>query len=532
MISFLMNYYCAMAAALLASLLSVCFTKGLNLFMSIFASICILAKLMLDAAVGIKLVYDLVSTVVLGLMAEVTVPPKKDSWKDMFELTPQNLFMLAPYVCFLLYAVYWLFRAIIPGKIIVIKQDRTYAKTDLFIPERMQPGSQFELNAKLPQFQCEVFGAVGGTKFYPLGQAFWVDQGLITAAHVVYDVDSIMLVREGIELIVGKDDFVFLDGDIALYNISQSETAKLGLCKAKLSQDAVIGKSGLMASVVAFGQRSTGFLGEYEQFGYCTYGGSTLKGFSGAPYYLNKTVFGMHLGGNISNLGYESAYIRSILKPSKTIVGSQESSDEWLIEQAQRSMKFEYQRSPYDPDEYRVKMNGRYHMVDEVVLSEMLANSRGVSNSNGIDYELEAHSVEGVDDLPLCPRGAMDFQDQGNLIRAPAVIAGAHGVEQVPANARPQGKPTLFQTASKYQKPSGISHMESRKLMHAPQSGVSESTVLNRNRKRKLRNRHQKNAMEQLCKRVAHMENGPQILQELGIEQNGLIPNSQQLSVS
>lgn len=192
-------------------------------------------------------------------------------------------------------------------------------------------------------------------------------------------------------------------------------------------------------------------------------------------------------------------------------------------------MKFEYQRSPYDPDEYRIKMNGRYHMVDEEVLQEMLEYSEGRTTSNRIAYELESKEVE---DLPLCPRGAMEFQDQGNLIRAPAVIAGAHGVEQVPVVARPLGKPTSNPMDSKFQKPSGKYRMESLKLTPVPQSGVSGSTVPSRNRKRSLRNQTTKNALQQLCKRVALTEDGPQMLQELGISTDGLKLSSQRPSVN
>nr|QJI53806.1 MAG: hypothetical protein 1 [Solemoviridae sp.] len=432
------------------------------------------------------------------------------------------------------------------GRTVTKAYSNTY--TPHYAPERMIPGSSFELKAQMPDFQVEVHGSIDSVNYHPLGQAFWIDEGVVTAAHVIHDIDYVVLKRGEAEIFLEREDFAFLDGDLALYKISQQQTQKLGMRKAKLSPIAVQAKSGLMAQVVAFGQRSFGFLGNYDQFGYCVYGGSTVKGFSGAPYYLNKVVYGMHLGGSQENLGYEAAYIRSVLKPSKTIVANQEGSDDWLLEQAERGESFAYQRSPYDPDEYQVKLNGRYHMVDSDTFRSLQLRATAKPRA-AIKYEFEANSVPAVrpldvpesltdtrpvqdkstaEELPLCPRGAMNFKDQGNLMRAPAVIAGAHGPEVVRVTAQVHEPQISSPTVYKSQRPLERSHMESRPLMPAQQNAVSKSTA--RNRKRASENRLLRNTIEQLSNRLSRMERGQQISQEPTTSMHGSTTNSRQRS--
>lgn len=380
---------------------------------------------------------------------------------------------------------------------------RAYKPT--YVPESMKPGSEFQLNATLPSFQCEVQGSVDGETYFPLGQAFLVAQGLVTAAHVIYDVEKLALVKDDHRVYVDKSEFSLLDGDIALFKIKQRDAQALGLSQGKLSNQAVTANSGLMAQIVAFGQRSFGFLETYPQFGYCSYSGSTLKGFSGAPYYINKTIFGMHLGGNVDNLGYEAAYILSVLRPSKLIVSHQEASDDWLIDQASRSVAFDYEQSPYDPDEYRVKMNGRYHMVEGDVLGRMLGRTFGRRSARQPMEFLESADVPQESSLPKAPRGALDYEP-GNLIRAPAVVAGALGVEQVLPSAPRQEAQTSRQTVSLSRPPSELSRMEYRESMHAPPSAVSASTA--RNRKRKSRLQQLKSQIQQLSRQLEATRSG------------------------
>nr|UCD55935.1 MAG: hypothetical protein 1 [Solemoviridae sp.] len=390
--------------------------------------------------------------------------------------------------------------------------------------EKMIPGSDFQLNVVEPGFQAAIYGVIGDSKPFPVGQGFWIDEGFITAAHVVQDLDEVVLSKNGVKLFYYRDDFVTLDGDMAILKVTAAQTQKLGLSKGKLSPTAITPNGGLIAQIVAFGKRSAGFVDVYPQFGYCKFGGSTIGGFSGAPYYLNKQIFGMHLGGNLDNIGYEAAYMRSVLRPSKTVRNSAsydpEDSDDWLIEQANRFVDFSYDQNPYDPDEFRVKINNRYHMVSYEVLNEMRKAGKGRQRK---DIVLDEEKMD-VESLPLCPRGALNFKDSGNLLRAPAVIAGAHGKEPVQVFAPNQGLQTSSTMASTSPIPLEPSHMESLTSTPVQRNVPSRTTV--RKQKMRLRNQQLTSIVEQLSRRLEAMENGASISEQRPLSISGSKTNS------
>lgn len=390
-------------------------------------------------------------------------------------------------ICMLMLSTY-VFRR---SKVVYV---RVNGESTSYSPEKMMPGSSFEANAVMPKFQCSVYGSEDGSIYYPLGQAFRVAQGIMTAAHVVIDCRYVRFVKDKAVVQVNFDRMQYMDGDMALYKATAQESSTLGLLEAKFAKDAVVEHMGPMVQVVAFGNRSFGFLNPYKQFGYCKYAGSTIKGFSGAPYYVNKTVYGMHLGGDAVNLGYEGAYIQSLLRPSKTIIRNQEASEDWLIDQAYSIRKFEYDRSPYDPDEYRVRIGNRYHIVETDVLDRMLAVSQGTAKQRptydrecddmppvpavrklppqSSNYDLE---LTPADELPLAPRGALDF-DQGNLRRGPNVDVGARGRGEVRRSVVSQPERISPPTSSEYQQPSEIYHTESLSSTPVQPNEVSAST--------------------------------------------------------
>lgn len=422
-------------------------------------------------------------------------------------------------------------------------------------PERMRPGSEFQLHAKKPTFQCEIHGANDDKIFSKLGQGFQLPQGIVTAAHVIHDVEHVAIINGSRQLIVPATDFEKLDGDLAIYRTTLRQTIDLALAYGKLNTRAVTEGSGLMAQVVAFGQRSMGFIKPNSQFGYCTYTGSTSRGFSGAPYHLNFVVYGMHLGGNKENLGYEAGYLKSLLKPSKTIVKHQESSDQWLIDQASRHTDFYYEKSPYHPDEYRVKINGSYHVVEEDVLQVMKEKARASPRNvplfehEKLPTEEEFYDAEGgpeeipvvkpkeeplpkftppkVEDLGLAPRDALEFSDSGNLMRAPAVNAGARGLgKTTPVSAAPRRKPESAPMVLESLPPSALSPTTSPTPTPAPRRKVSASTRQKRSHRARIQ--QLSNEVKLLQQQLLPILHGQQIYQQHTIENNGLKTSSQQ----
>lgn len=68
--------------------------------------------------------------------------------------------------------------------------------------------------------------------------------------------------------------------------------------------------------------------------------------------------------------------MKTELKPSRVIRNQlnlrTEDSASFLEQQLERYEEVEYSRSPYNPDEYKVRIGGMYHIVDEEVLSTVL----------------------------------------------------------------------------------------------------------------------------------------------------------------
>ncbi|UPT53666.1 MAG: hypothetical protein 1 [Zeugodacus cucurbitae sobemovirus isolate Bc] len=456
--------------------------------------------------------------------------------------------------------IYVIWKKLKKERVEYVVPEYSETKDTTYTAERMMANSTFESVKILPPFQAAVMGSIDGFKYHMVGQCYRVDEGIITAAHVVEDFPYLCIFKdEGHKINIPAERFQIGDGDYACCRQVEDIVQKTGLSQAKFARLAVQKDSGVSVNVVAMNRRSIGFLNEHPQFGYVEYTGSTIKGFSGAPYYFGKTIFGMHIGAQNSNLGYDAAYLRSELKPSRVIrrdVGSisNEDSATWLEEQIDRFGDFTYVRSPYDPDVYKIKVGGQYHIVDEEVMDKLKGRGQKKQRITQIEdlerntlveelskeIDPEVAMVKGllsefgktsickpqpqvtevikescdpppVEELPLAPRDAMTFNDSGNLIRAPAVNAGAHGQGQPQVNVLPQGMPIYPQMGYVYQQPLAPYHMESRPSMPVQQNVVSPSTA--KSRRARLRNRQAKKELEQYVQRYGPLDRGEQTSQ-------------------
>lgn len=234
--------------------------------------------------------------------------------------------------------------------------------------EKMMVGSNFELNTPLPKIQCEVWVSFEKRPFQLAGQAWRLDNYLVTAWHNVSDADAVRLKSGDITVDVPYEKgFENVEGDIACYLPDPRDLNKLGLQQAKLSS---VGSQKVLARVVALGKMSMGFAKPYDAFGYLQYDGSTVPGFSGAPYMLNeKVVVGMHIGGMTVNVGYDVNYLKMLMRKK-----TKESSSDFIKSEADKAQMV-IRKSAFNPDEYDVEVRGRrgerqYYRMDEEELDK------------------------------------------------------------------------------------------------------------------------------------------------------------------
>nr|QHD64766.1 ORF2 [Plasmopara viticola lesion associated sobemo-like 1] len=356
---------------------------------------------------------------VVGTYKDAFGPPESMLWT--FEQFITLLFMFLGFLwvainfCRLSKVVWSLLR------LVFLRYKQDVAGFTTFVGEKMMPGSILEDNVPIPSFQAEVH-IQRGCLFYKSGQGFQVGTYFYTANHVIEDTSEIEIRTVKDKLRMGIERFSLVEGDVARAELTAAESAKLGLKQAKLMTKAVEVNSGLFVKAVAFGKQSMGMLERHSAFGFVNYAGSTIKGFSGAPYFVGNTIYGMHVGTGVSNLGYEAAYIDMLHKRRS------EDSDDWLVDQALSGAKYEYQQSPYDPDEYRVKIKGKYHIVDEDTLGKMTAGKGGKRVEKFSDLEFESLEVPvPVEELPLAPRGAVNHVDSENLMAPQVAPVGEAG---------------------------------------------------------------------------------------------------------
>lgn len=249
------------------------------------------------------------------------------------------------------------------------RRDETLGLLSGMTPERMMPGSNYIRMAR-PSYQAVLMASVGEGPFYVSGQCFRVDDFLLTAWHVVSGADSLKVVTEMGELVMHKSRFEQLEGDVAFARMTQPEFSRLGMSTARLSKVALDNDTGAYVHVTGPGDTSLGLVQPHNVFGFVTYSGSTKPGFSGAPYAINNMVLGMHLGGNTTNMGYEAGYLQMLMQRL------QENTEDFMLLQASKpGAKFQHKRSPYNPDEHMVRMNGRYYLVDDDTLDKMYARA-------------------------------------------------------------------------------------------------------------------------------------------------------------
>lgn len=87
-----------------------------------------------------------------------------------------------------------------------------------------------------------------------------------------------------------------------------------------------------------------------------TFEGSAIKGTSGAPYYMNNGVYGLHVGCTSSIVGYSAPYVLALVRNEFFV--KKKDTDSYLMEQCiKKGRKFRY-KSTGISDLWAVELSG------------------------------------------------------------------------------------------------------------------------------------------------------------------------------
>lgn len=234
-------------------------------------------------------------------------------------------------------------------------------------PESAVAGSE-ERCMTFPKFQALV-GYSEASVFNVVGNAVRLDDWLMVPDHVKSSVGSRKIEvrtqdgKRGITLTDAEvNDLEVVDTDMCALRLSVGRWAELGLrapsVVSHMSED-----SGAYVSIVgAFGRGTTGTLHHSKLFGKVNYASSTFRGYSGAAYCSGTQLAAIHLHGGTVNSGYSASYLLALLKHLNKI--KDEDTADWMERCKRAGARVVVDDQWRDLDECRIRVNGRYHIVD------------------------------------------------------------------------------------------------------------------------------------------------------------------------
>lgn len=203
----------------------------------------------------------------------------------------------------------------------------------------------------------------------PIGGGVRWRNYLLTAEHVLVDPQGLphkrlFLTNYNFSKTVEVEDFqtINLAEDLAVVPMPGSTWSILGTSVLRVARSA---KEHMAAITDVRGNRSVGVVTQGVAFGSMMYYGTTRPGYSGCPYMIGKAVAGIHSRSGLigkANLGHDMAYILCLLRQLEE--GVLEDTAEWLSDVVQRGRAKVTWKTTGDPDEYIVRVDGQYHILD------------------------------------------------------------------------------------------------------------------------------------------------------------------------
>lgn len=256
-----------------------------------------------------------------------------------------------------------------------------------------------------------------------------------------------------------------------------------GVAQAKLAAGALADGLHLQVEICNGTQKSYGPLKTSQVFGEVLYSGSTVAGFSGAPYFAGRFVYGMHVGASSVNFGYEASWL-------KTVAIKEEDSDQFFLDKIMKGDLLQYKRSPYDPDEVFIRTGRGYAVLDAERFFDTLTRKEKMEEARLAtaweDFRLgdagEAQAAKAYLDRAYesCKIPVTQIDDNSGNVKLPAaVVLPSAGPSRIsPPNAQNGNLQTCQEIGSTVQSPVSKSETtDLHQLMLARKNAVSPSTL-------------------------------------------------------
>lgn len=173
-------------------------------------------------------------------------------------------------------------------------------------------------------------------------------------------------------------DRIHLSADAVAIKLTDKQFSAIGVAEASITH---ISRATHVTIVGPEGKGTSGTASNGD-FGMVEYAGTTLGGYSGAPYCIGNSIVGIHTnGGAHVNFGFSASYLWMCLCVATNMVD--ESSEDYLLGQFKAGARLEWRISPGDADMVEVNVGGKYHYVAK----------RSMSGAFGSDWEASGGKI-------------------------------------------------------------------------------------------------------------------------------------------
>lgn len=384
-----------------------------------------------------------------------------------------------------------------------------------YSPERELPDKPLSASAS-PAFQFELWiQSDADSRPIRVGQGFRCGDHLITATHNLGSKLPIQIRTDSNKVSLPAEVFVDLGNDLSVATILPTYISALNLRSAKLVKTSPA--PGTLVNIAAMGKGSTDVLQTDKRFGLKAFKGSTLPGFSGAPYFQGNTVYGMHVGSGRHNLAMDAAFIAVKLshfkKDKGSIVGKRggspipyvgESTEDYIFDELMDALekgdrKVKVRQSKGDPMEWDIQIGDKFfdqHEVQSARLLDLLVQfndmqfeekfnnyseksrrkskkkkaiySSDEEEEDDFDYSAENYNDTEKTELSGMRDHVQDFHESGALVEDPGSSKRGTVLSQ---------KKTQLPKPKKNIQILNQTHMECLPTMHAQRNEVLQSML-------------------------------------------------------